>query len=273
MKLAPVIVLAALTACHRSGDDKKPAPTPSVTTVPQAPPLVVASDPSLERKPKIAVYERDPWAMVIGSEVPAVVVYDDGTVIRKQREGRVEAPKALIDRVSSELLPVAERQSIYGATDQPTTTIVVDTGKGWILRSVYGMAPGCRAKGRDKAATGFQSSCEALRDLKLSGEHAYHPETLEVMLWGYEHAPGDPKPWPASLPDPPKVAPPKSGTVKHRIPGRYQSELDAFLGSLASRQPVGFNGHKWSVAYRVAVPGDVYLYKVQQELWRAQSKR
>jgi hypothetical protein len=88
------------------------------------------------------------------------------------------------------------------------------------------------------------------------------------MLWGYEHSPETPKPWPPTLPAPPKVAPPKSGTVKHRIPGRYQAQLKAFVASLAPKQAVAFNGHKWSVSFRVALPGDEYLTQVNRETWR-----
>ncbi len=281
MRLCSLVLALALTSCSQSCERKPSAskvPVASASSVaveagPLVPPLVVEPKVAPPRRPKIALYERNPWASVIGAEIPRVVVYADGTAISKRDaglvEGRVSDAGALASKLAGELLPLSEQESIFGATDQPTTAILVETAEGWIRRSVYGMAVDCRPVSRAKApAKGFESSCVALRDLKLTGERAYEPDQLEVMLWGYEHSPATPKPWPSTLPAPPKVTPPKSGTLKHIIPGRYQGELKAFLKSLAPKQAVAFNGYKWSVSFRVALPADEYLTRVNRETWR-----
>ena len=259
-----------------------PSPTASVSATaavatlgPESAPLVIPAPADLSRRPVIALYQKDPWAMVLGAEIPSLVIYADGTVLRaapsppRLVEGRITR----IPTGDLEALLAAEpaHSSTTMATDQPTVTILVDTPKGWLVRSVYGL----NGEGRptfSRSATppspAFLDALATLRELKVVGARDYVPEQIEIMLWGYEHSPVAPAPWPASIPAPPPRAPPPHGVIHHVVAGSLLGDFDRFRATLGSRQAVAFAGHKWSVSRRVLVPADAYLRKVRADTWR-----
>jgi len=82
-------------------------------------------------EPVFVMLEQDPWAMVIGSDSPGFVLYNDGTVIFQKKEAerkytyyscKVESAEQLL----SELTPQSKHSlsndySLSAWTDQPTT--------------------------------------------------------------------------------------------------------------------------------------------------------
>jgi len=261
------------------------APSDGGTTVtlpgPIIPPMPIAPPAGLPRRPKVGLYEQNAWAMVLGSEVPSVIVFADGSAIRQRApvaaggdprlvEGRLANVATLLRELERELIALPEKTSVSHATDQPTTSILLETDQGWIRRAVYGIAPGCQAvpHATQPAPAGFLAACRALLDAPTIDEHDYMIEKVEVMLWDYEHSPETPAPWPKTVPPPPAVAPPQKGVVSHAIDGRHLERLRSFLASLGPRQAVAFNDHKWSVEVRVLLPGDAHLTHVNRETWR-----
>lgn len=161
-----------------------------------------------KRKVVVLLYERDPWAMVIGSDSPTFALYDDGLVIftGAHGEGRREyASVMLSERERTEFLAslplkrfddLQNEWELDSRTDQPTTLISV-RGGDWIkLVRVYGNLE------RATKADGPQAFIEMYRRLK-SFQHAraarWMPEKIELMLWPYESA-GSPLSWPEGWP-------------------------------------------------------------------------
>ncbi len=237
-------------------------------------PLPVPEPPGLSKRPLVAVYEHDPWAMVIGSDVPSFVLYANGSVITSPQAG--EAPGRVAGTISEadkfatdvhELLKAEpERRSLSLTTDQANTVFLVRTDAGWIYRSVYGMTRGCKPTQQDAkpVPAAIRSVCSKIEALNVSGRGPWVPQKIEVMRWGFEHSRLKPRPWPASVPAPPPGAPPKSGVKSHFIDAKHRDSLKAFLASLKQSQAVGHAGHKWSVRQRAVVPADRYLAKVRR---------
>ena len=95
------------------------------------------------------------------------------------------------------------------------------------------------------------------------------PIPSQIMLWGYEHSPEKPAPWPAEIPPPVRPSPPRSGVLKHVVDGALLPDLERFIGSLRPRQAVSLAGHKWSIGRRVLLPADAHISHARAETWRA----
>lgn len=255
-----------------------PAPEASGATRPSAPPTPVQPAQRLSRRPVLALYAVNPWAMVLGADVPSLVVYEDGSAIaarppaadaKRARlvEGRLPGWPELRQRLRQALEPVPTHTTVWGATDQPTTLVLMDVGAGWLRRSVYGGLRDCRPAQpapMQQVPPGFELACRLLTDVKLDAEQDYTPEWTEVLLWGYAHSPEVPAPWPSGVPSPPPVEPPKEGVVRHLVQTSRLGPLEQLLASLKPRQAVLLHGAKWSVALRVSLPGDAYLRDVNR---------
>ena len=162
-----------------------------------------------KRKVVVLLYERNPWAMVIGSESPSFALYDDGLVIftRPNQDGRHEyASVVLSERERREFLaslPIAQFNNLLNEweldlrTDQPTTLISIRDEGGVKLVRVYGNLE------RAMKADDPQAFIEIYRRLK-SFQHAraarWMPEKVEMMIWPYESA-SEPLRWPKDWPD------------------------------------------------------------------------
>ncbi len=237
-------------------------------------PLPVPEPPGLSKRPLVAVYERDPWATVIGSDVPSFVLYADGSVITSPRandapgrvSGKTSQAAKFAASLSALLRPEPERTSLSLTTDQANTVFLVRTDAGWVYRSVYGMTRGCKPTRKDAkpVPTAISSACSKIETLSVSERRPWAPQKIEVMLWGFEHSRLKPKPWPASLPALPPGAPPKSGVKNQFMDAKHRDAVKAFLASLQPRQAVAHAGHKWSVRQRSLVPADAYLAKVRR---------
>ena len=56
-------------------------------------PLAHAQDDTpTEPRPLVVLLEFDPWQMVIGSDVPTFVLYDDGTIIYRNEAAEPKPP-------------------------------------------------------------------------------------------------------------------------------------------------------------------------------------
>src|SRR5689334_17565724 len=67
------------------------SPAPTAKPRPRESPLCNVEVPDLDKlvhKPLFVVTERDPWAMVIGSDVPTAVLYEDGLVLYQKIDGK-----------------------------------------------------------------------------------------------------------------------------------------------------------------------------------------
>jgi hypothetical protein len=228
-------------------------------------------------KPVAIVVERNPWAMVMGADLPSVLVFSDGTVLRADPNSK-NAPAYLVsqfrgsewDRLMTSIGPTPAFDGLKNdyamttVTDRPTTAVTLFGKGGRKSVSVYGYstAPqhtqstyGDRA-GVSAAPAEFDRVVKLLTTLAPINETPWHPRFVEVMLWPFEYSRETPIQWPTSWPTsgPPTVFQ-RGHSWSVVLPSSELPRLRALVGQLHKRQAVLWNGHKWSIDYRLVLPG------------------
>ncbi|MBC7815195.1 MAG: hypothetical protein H7175_28815, partial [Burkholderiales bacterium] len=129
-----ILLLTSLTAFTQPIDDSKFTPTPAPTTDVKPNTENPQADMS---EPRFTLTEYDPWRMVIGSDGPAFVAYDNGLVIfqRQAANGDFEYASVtlspdeldalLVSMVSPDFFTLEPYYDHLLMTDQPTSNIRV----------------------------------------------------------------------------------------------------------------------------------------------------
>lgn len=285
------VALIALVACtsRSAGDGAPPSSSASAGHVstatpsarPPGPTIEVAGLDGLRHRPLIQLVERNPWLMVIGSDVPTFVLYEDGLVIfRKGDERRGEHMRADLGRAGAAALAgdiarsgffdLPRSTSVAHATDQPTVQVLVRDGLRWHLASVYGIGRDGKAlHGNEEAAPAFTRTYRRLVTFDAPKAAPWNPEQIEVMLGDFSYA-GSSVPWPSAIPRPKApIQAPANGVFKHFIDGKYEDDVRALQAKARDTTAVEIDGHKWSFGYRRCVPEEEYFYKVERAIFAA----
>jgi hypothetical protein len=237
--------------------------------------------------PVAVLIEQDPWAMVIGADLPLVEVYADGTVLRadmSNRHDRGYLTSQLADDEMERLLasigPTKELLTLgefYDAlptvTDQPTTQLILFAGQQVKSVSVYGYALGTvdtpaytvigGSQEGDEVPREFDRVARLLASLAPTNEVPWKPRYIEVMLWPYDHSPDLPMDWPADWPShesPLTFA--RGDSYSIALPGAELARLREYVAKRGERQAVLWHGCKWSIAYRLVMPGSDLAAKI-----------
>lgn len=244
----------------------------AVPITPTAVPATRTSiQPAAAAEPLVVLIAYDPWAMVIGSDTPQFVLYDDGAVIYRKDAGHYAArltpdevaafmgslrPEALAGRAGS--------YSIIEATDQPMTDILIRTDAGYARVSVYGSLRSPTAR---LATPGeFRQAYERLTTFERSDAVPWMPEAVEVMIWPYEYAPDESILWPDGWPG--------IGHADTRQRGDSYSlyllaadypKLRDFLQTRPAKGAVLIEGRKWMAQVRLPFPQEGRWMEQQQE--------
>ena len=227
-------------------------------------------------RPVAALYEQNPWLTVVSSDVPSVVLYEDGHVIH--RVGAGPATRLVEGHIGPELVrrfmrdhidfaQVAHYTSCSDRTDQTTMRIVLRVNDRWENRVVYGLgADGRSPRPQDTSPPpGFVRVYRDLIALRAVDDRPWVPETIEVMLWGFDYA-ETVVPWPSDLPSPePTLQPRDGGTESMYLAGRHRARLVEFLQSLGATRAVSFNGRRWAAGMRDVVPEEGSLADATQQ--------
>lgn len=195
--------------------------------------------------------------MVIGSDSPRFVLYDDGTVIYRGDAGyqSVTLPAAesaaLAAKVS--LVGIKDYTDYTRVTDQPSSIIIDFRTKQAV--EAYGATSRHRQSGSrgDKLLT----MIALLRDYQSPEAKAWEPEAIEVMIWPYEYAPEASIIWPDAWPGlehPDTVQ--RGDSYSLFVPIREKDALLAFLETRQERGAVEIGGRKWAVSLRTPLPGE-----------------
>lgn len=219
-----------------------------------------APQPGAGAEPLVVLIAYDPWAMVIGSDTPRFVLYDDGVVIYRTDAGHYSA-RLTPDQVATfnaSLRPdaLAERAGTYtavNATDQPTTDILVRRKAGYARVSVYGSlrSPFARAATPDE----FLDAYERLAAFESPGAIPWLPEAVEVMIWPYEYAPDESIVWPETWPGVDHADTVQRGDSHSLyIPAAEYPELRDFLRTRREKGAVLIDGRKWIAQVRLPFP-------------------
>lgn len=223
--------------------------------------------PRPDARPVAVLITSDPWAMVVGSDGPSIVAYDDGTIIFRRQVSRERYEYAVVhDRRALHRLvgtpeqrrsfaTAEDRYVLYHGTDQPVTRLCLWLDTGRKCTSIYGLS---EAEAKQARTVPPQVAGILRRLARFSDPQAWPwwPGQIEVMLWPYDHSPEQPVKWPAEWPgldDPSTVA--RGGALfSVFIPSGQRERLLSFVQRLRQRQAVEIRGRKWSVGLRVPFP-------------------
>jgi hypothetical protein len=265
-------VAAALVAILAASCGPKPPPMP-VTPVSPARAACLAQLPDAPADaPVVALYERNPWLLVIGSDFPTIAVWADGTVVYVREgasgletlEGSIGAGTAgkLARSVVGEVRTAPEHASVGDTTDAPTVEIVARDGDSWRVADVYGLR---RDDANRDAPAGFVTAYRQLLAARPSEGTEFVPADVEVLLWGFEYANGEGIPWPADVPAPPDDVVPIDGPpYSHVVDAKYRFALRDLVDAAGQRGAIGINGHKWAIAALWRFRGQGYIRSVLQ---------
>lgn len=150
---------------------------------------VSAQSPAADAEPVIVYIETDPWAMVIGSDSPRFVLYDDGTVIYRTDAGYQSITLAAADSAALaakvSLASVKEYTDYTRATDQPSS-IIIDFRD---LKAAVAYGAMSRHRDRGDRSDKLLTMITLLREYQSPDAKPWEPEAIEVMIWPYEYAP------------------------------------------------------------------------------------
>jgi len=216
-------------------------------------------------KPLVVLIITDPWLMVIGSDVPAFALYDNGQIIYKKIEdGHLkyyecktdrEKPKLILSKlnITDSIYSLPQQISASTFTDQPNNQLILNFDSVKMI-NVYGNLR--NTKSRANTPKSFLSVFDAIANFKSNDVKEWLPDSVEVMLSGYSYAPEKSLQWPKDWPDL------KDKTTVKRSDDLYSVYLDKkyfedfkkLLASMKEKQAVEVNGQKFSVQYRLPFP-------------------
>jgi len=216
-------------------------------------------------KPLILLVETDPWAMVIGSDVPSFALYENGQIIYHKIESRhlktyeVTLTKAELQNVIKSLsindsiyqLPIYIEASAW--TDQPSTILMLNLDSTKII-NVYGRLEQ-NEEARLKTPKSFLTVYDNIKKYNSDSAHEWLPNKIEVLFWDYSYAPAK-RPWIKGLPDlnSPTTVKRDNGMYSVYIDKKDFAEFRKYYSTRGEKQAVEINGKKMAISYRLPYP-------------------
>lgn len=216
-------------------------------------------------KPIVVLTVTNPWLMVIGSDVPAFALYENGQVIYKKITDRhVKYYEVKVDhekqlsllstlQITDSLKRLPERIKASSWTDQPNNELILnfDSVK---MTDVYGNLKGTDV--RAKTPKPFLATYDAIMDFKADNAKEWMPDSVEVMLSGYSYAPEKSALWPANWPDlkDPNTVSRGDDLYSVYLDKKHFVDFIKLISSLKEKQAVEINGKKFAVSYRLPFP-------------------
>jgi len=272
-----LLVLLLLIACQPTTGRAQSTPSPASDAWPEEPIAILI--------------EHDPWAMVIGADIPRVSIYADGTVIRLEKGSPTRKAQLFVsqlkgdewERVRKAIHPAEsfwELRDEYNVapnvTDLITTELVVTEDERFKRIQAYGYSaeawtpPAQTIMLKEDAKSDslpreFDRICLALATLKPNNERVWSPRYVEVMIWPYEYAPDESLEWPARWPNlTSPMAFQRGASYSLILPGSELSALEAFVARRGQRQAIQISGRKWAIAYRPVMPGGTWASEIAE---------
>jgi hypothetical protein len=252
------------------------------------PTLAAGFQPFAGPTPELVWIQPNSWAMVMGSDTPQFVLYDNGQVIYAKLDGREftyhscvlneSQVKEVRQNVAAVLQVKTLKQwySLVHATDQPIASFFFHptTKSDPIIVEAYGLAypdgdsRGSRAleaekklypdEKRDEVPTELMSLDKYLGSFDVKDCPVWQPQYIEVMIWSFDYAKTAPVTWPKDWPglNSERTMPRHDGAYSIFLDGVKLSELQKLLAPLDEGGAMILDGKKWAVAFRPAVPSE-----------------
>jgi hypothetical protein len=215
--------------------------------------------------PLFVLVEYDPWRMVIGSDSPTFVLYDDGLVIfvRRNKQGN---PEYAATRLTGDDF-VKLRANLAGndpffvlkahydlllPSDQPSNVITLwNTKRGAKQVSVYGDLRHSK-EARDLAPQPFVRLFDKAVSYTNPEATSWRPEKFEVIVWETQRS--DAVPWPKDWPDLNDPTTIKRGKVYSLY--LEWSKLTTFRTLTHNGHALLINGKTWAFSLRYPLPSE-----------------
>ncbi|WP_419905270.1 hypothetical protein [Kiloniella sp.] len=219
----------------------------------------------------IAIYDKNPWLMAIGSDSPIFALYEDGKAIfwdQSQGQGKyrylilddqkVRDAVAVLHNLKdlAPEYPEPENDTIALPSDLATARIQFSLNNVQRSISVYG--------GFSENNTGVIVPSQLYKVYQYFMNHksitaqVWYPPDVEIMVWPFEYAKNSIS-WPQDWPDLNSASTYKWGGDSYSIYLPYEN-LEAFK-SLESTGDNGIaveiNGRKWAASYRIPFPHEL----------------
>lgn len=216
-------------------------------------------------RPVAMLTVHDPWAMVLGADSPAFVLYESGQVIyqRAEAEHGVSYWSATLDEDEFAALVEAldvdafaaldEDYDLVPVTDQPTQVFWVRTEKDGIVRvRVYGSLMS-DAKARATAPDVLVNAFDEMTGFDHPDAEPWLPEKFEVILWPWRTS--DAVEWPT---DWPQLDSPFAVEREH-VTSIYLGigELERFLTLATDASALRLDGDTYAFSLRLPFPHEV----------------
>jgi len=236
-------------------------PDMAITMTPPPPSPTPANE---QPQPLVMLTIYDPWRMVIGSDEPAFVLYDNGLVIY-QRIGPADALEfvsvqltntELADlkadlNINADLYALKADDTYYPKTDQPSNVIWLnDPQLGEKMVSIYGDLWNDEEARQLAAPQPLIDLFDKLVAYSHPDAQTWLPQQFEVILWPYDTS--DAVAWPAGWPD---LDDPT--TIKRdSVYSLYISfdQYDRYLELRSTANAVRLDGQNWSFSMRFPLP-------------------
>ena len=215
-------------------------------------------------KPIIILTEKNPWAMVIGSDAPTFALYETGQIIYKKIENNnlniyeVTLTKETLQKTIQSLLI---SDSIYKLpndiaasswTDQTSNELFLNLKSKKTIQ-VYGNLERL-SEARNKTPSLFLIVYDNIKNYKSDFAKEWLPNKIEIMFWDYSYAPNK-KTWPQNFPDlNSKTTVKREGLYSVYLDKKDFAKFKRYYLSLGEKEAVEINGKKMAVSYRLPFP-------------------
>lgn len=216
-------------------------------------------------KPIIFLIEKNPWAMIDGTDVPIFVMYENGQIIFQRNENRI-LKLYQITLNKNELLEVIRSLSISDSIyqlpsyidgssneDESSNELILNFDSLKII-TVYGNLSD-KSRLRTNIPKLFLSVYDNIREFNCDSAKEWFPNKIEIVFWDYNSA-HETRAWLSGFPDL------NSSGTKILDDGKYNLYIDGndfpkfaiYYSSMGENQAVLINGKKMAMAYRVPFP-------------------
>lgn len=208
--------------------------------------------------------ERNPWSMVIGSDVPTFYLYETGQIIYKNLENEdlkiheIQLTEQELRKViqslsiSSDIYNLPNDITVANQTDQPTAELVLDIKTRKTI-SVYGDLDS-DSEVRKRIPSVFLGVYDNIKKYKNDLAKDWFPDKIEIMFWDYDYAPNK-KLWPKKFPDLRSTSTIKRGDMYSLYIDKTDfDEFKEYYSSLGEKEAVEINGKKMAISYRFPFP-------------------
>ena len=237
-----------------------------------------AADPSgltvkTHSEPILVILEYDPWRMVIGSDSPTFVLYEDRQIIfRSETEykstilSETEYDRFLDElELDSRLSILENKYTLARGTDQVTTLMLFYRKDKEAFVSVYGSLRD--EETRKKAPKPLLSLFDTAIEHRFQQSQTWLPKKVEVIIWPYSYAPEKSMQWPEGWPgldDPNTVQ--RGDSYSIFLPSSDLNELRSLLKKKKAKSAIEIGGQKWASSLRFPFPSEeAWMHRKKQE--------